>query len=611
MGGEIVNITKDEAKKAYSDYEDTMPSGIDDFQISRIEPLIYEIPPSSRVLDVGANSGEILKVLKESRNCIVSGIDLSEVAVAKAREKDVDVQVGDAENLPYEDHTFDVVLMLETLNHIHDPQKALQEAKRVLKPDGILLGSVPHKNLERYIWEDTRPHHPYFDVDSLGVLLDSVFKHSHLWPLKGAQFSVKFASTFLSGEPAEILFKCGSTGDDHKWWELMRKKVVLRVWFGPTQGEGDVYYRMRGFADKMRDHGVEAGYENFDYTNSDTQSMWQNRCRNKIVLNQLDAILKVADISIWQGVSHPDALAFLRCAKDVIKKPMVTDIDDWLLDVPQYNIASGPYKSNSPYEWYILQQLKLSDAVITSTEWLTAQLSQLTELHDKPFYVIKNSIDFAIWDKLQEPVIKKPEGVIRIGYSGCGNHGGDMYLIREPLKAILYEFPNVEFIWAVPMKDPHDPEKEVIIDHPRARCVNQWYTIKEFPQILKNWDLDIGIAPLVDNNFNRAKSNLRWLEYGALKLPCVSSAVEPFRKSILQNEDGRLCRGSAEWYQTLKELILSESERKRLGEAAYRRVKRDFNMEDVAVHYIEVLKEIKRHDAIRPRGRDIAVIERS
>lgn len=603
--------TKEEFAQAYATYPDTMTEGIEEFVLSkRIEHLVYEVPFGARVLDIGCNSGEVMKLLQEKRMCHVQGIDLSEVAIAKAKEKALDVQVGDAEHLSFSDHSFDVVLLLEALMHMHDPLKALQEIKRVLKPSGILLGSTPHRNLEKYVWEEKAPHHPYYETKELGELLDQVFKFSHLWELKGAQFSVQFANTFMAAAPAEILFKCGSTGEDHKWWQLMRQKKTLRVWFGATQFEGDVYYRMRGFADKMREQGVEAAYENFDYKNTDEQRMWQNRCRNGIVLSQLDAILKVADLSVWQIVCHPDALAFLRCAKDVIGKPMVTEIDDWLLDVPQYNIASGPFKTNSPNEWYALQQLKLSDAIVTSTVFLSEKIASVPDLQGKRVYVIPNSIDFAIWDHLKEIPFKKKEGIVRIGYSGCGNHGGDLYMIKPALLAILDNFPNVEFVYAVPMKDPHAPHQDFHITHERARCINEWYTMEQFPQMLKNWDLDIGIAPLVDNNFNRAKSNLRWLEYSALRLPCVASAVEPFRRTMLAGQDGLLCRGSKEWYEALKHLIVNSQDRARLGDHAYARVKRNFNMDQVALRYIQVLEEIKREckPALR---RDREIVQRS
>lgn len=626
-----MNETKEQFQEAYKDYRDTVPEGLDERHAGRIEPLIYEIPGGSTVLDIGANSGEIMKLVEERRQCHVFGVDVSEVAIAKAKEKGIEIFKADAENLPFQDNHFDVVLLMETLNHVHDPLAALQEARRVLKPDGILLGSVPHRNLEKYLWEEAKPHHPYHTLESLGELLDKVFKYTHLWPLKGAMLSVKFASTFLAGDTAEILFKCGSSCDDHRWWSLMAEKDVLRAWFGPTQAEGTAYYRMLGFAAKMRERGIESAYEEVHYSNTDDHARWQNRCRNRIVLDQLDAILKVADVSVWQAVMTSDALALLKCWRDMAKcvgcgrfrpapqgilrceckatsfyrKPIITEIDDWLLEVPHYNIASGPFKPNSKYEWLVIEQLKLSDAIITSTEFLLESLRKVPDLTQKAFHVIPNSLDFSIWDKLQEPPIKKPDGIVRIGYTGCGNHGGDLHMIREAILTILNEFPNVEFIYAVHMKDPHDPSQDFDIIHPRARCLNEWYTIKQYPQALRNWDLDIGIAPLLDNNFNRAKSNLRWLEYSAVKVPTIASAVEPFKKSILNNEDGILCRGLSQWYAALKELVQSKEQRLRLGEAAYRRVKRDFNMDSTTDRYVRILEELKRHAKIPARSRSL------
>lgn len=51
---------------------------------------------------------------------------------------DVDV-VGDAHNLPFDDETFEVILCTEVLEHLHTPERAVQEMHRVLKPGGIVI----------------------------------------------------------------------------------------------------------------------------------------------------------------------------------------------------------------------------------------------------------------------------------------------------------------------------------------------------------------------------------------------------------------------------------------------------------------------------------------
>jgi hypothetical protein len=61
---------------------------------------------------------------------------------------------------------------------------------------------------------------------------------------------------------------------------------------------------------------------------------------------------------------------------------------------------------------------------------------------------------------------------------------------------------------------------------------------------------DLGIAPLVDNAFNRLKSDIKVLEYTAMGLPVVASSVEPYSDA----DQAILCNPS-EWYPTLRTLI--------------------------------------------------------
>ena len=66
------------------------------------------------------------------------------MAAAARRDSAANVVTGDAGALPFEDGTFDRVLMSEVLEHLHDDRRALREALRVLRPGGVLAVSVPH-----------------------------------------------------------------------------------------------------------------------------------------------------------------------------------------------------------------------------------------------------------------------------------------------------------------------------------------------------------------------------------------------------------------------------------------------------------------------------------
>lgn len=592
--------TEEEHKKVYESYPETFKGGLEanPFYMSRVAPIYYEIPDGCRVLDIGCNNGEFMNLLKTKKKCKVWGVDLSSVALEEARTRGLNVEQASAEKLPFKDRSFDVVVLMEVIAHVLNPDKALQEARRVLRKGGFLLGSTPHKNLEDYMWEDKRLHRRYYTQWELLADLRESFSKNYLKTLKGGQFSLGLSESFIAKEDAEILFKSG--GDDTlDWEEALKDKSILRAWFGPTQGPGDVYYRMRGFIDKMRSDKVEIGYEPYSVDGDDEPGAWQQKVRQSkdfpgrpvstISLHHLEQCLKAADLSIWQITPYKDVLAVLRCAKDILKKPMITELDDWLFDLPSYNIASNPYSPNSECEWVAYEQMKHSDAFIVSTEFIKKMCNEM--FPHIPAYIVRNAIDFNVWDKLDPvplPRLGKEDGKIRIGYTGCANHDEDIKIVKEPLLALLEEYPNLEFIYP-----SHGLDSWREITHPRVLKWNTWVNIEKYPHHIAGWKMDIGIAPLRDNTFNRAKSNLRWLEYSALKVPTIASPVEPFKR-LTEGKTGFLADSKKDWYEKLKMLIENKDLRLTVGEKAYQEVKKNFNMDKVAREYISVLKEIKR-----------------
>ncbi|MHC1635416.1 MAG: class I SAM-dependent methyltransferase [Candidatus Methanospirareceae archaeon] len=95
-----------------------------------------------KILDIGCGEGYVSSVLVEDNE--VYGLEISEVAVEKAREKGIKALFSNLEHIPFPDKSFDVVLALDILEHLFDPIFVLREANRVLKDDGILLISIPN-----------------------------------------------------------------------------------------------------------------------------------------------------------------------------------------------------------------------------------------------------------------------------------------------------------------------------------------------------------------------------------------------------------------------------------------------------------------------------------
>ena len=96
--------------------------------------LIAElVPPGSRVLDLGCGNGELLAFLQTQRRCSGYGIEIDDENVLACARRGVNViQLNLEEGLAmFEDQSFDVVLQLDTLQHLRNTERMLQETARV------------------------------------------------------------------------------------------------------------------------------------------------------------------------------------------------------------------------------------------------------------------------------------------------------------------------------------------------------------------------------------------------------------------------------------------------------------------------------------------------
>lgn len=101
------------------------------------------VEPGTRLLDIGCGAAGALAMARQS-GAQVAGLDASERLVAIARERlpGARVELGEMEELPFEDGIFDVVTAINSLQFAGDPIRALSEARRVLRPGGTMLAVV-------------------------------------------------------------------------------------------------------------------------------------------------------------------------------------------------------------------------------------------------------------------------------------------------------------------------------------------------------------------------------------------------------------------------------------------------------------------------------------
>jgi methionine biosynthesis protein MetW len=111
-----------------------------------LEVIAQLVPPGSRVLDLGCGDGALLAHLRDTRGCRGFGVEIDDAQVAACIRRDVKVlQLNLEEGLKlFDDASFDVVLQLETLQHLRNAETMLRETARVGRTGIVSFPNFAH-----------------------------------------------------------------------------------------------------------------------------------------------------------------------------------------------------------------------------------------------------------------------------------------------------------------------------------------------------------------------------------------------------------------------------------------------------------------------------------
>jgi SAM-dependent methyltransferase len=134
------------------------------------------LPAGARILDAGCGSGRNMVDL--ARHGTVTGIELSPTSVALARERDRgEVIEGSVLDMPFDEGAFDLSVSLDVIEHLQDDVGALRELRRVTKPGGALLVTVP---AYQWLWsghDEINHHHRRYNRRTLLAAAQSAGWH--------------------------------------------------------------------------------------------------------------------------------------------------------------------------------------------------------------------------------------------------------------------------------------------------------------------------------------------------------------------------------------------------------------------------------------------------
>lgn len=239
-----------------------------------------------------------------------------------------------------------------------------------------------------------------------------------------------------------------------------------------------------------------------------------------------------AEIVIFQRAGFPQDLDLLHKLLSLGKK-IIYETDDNLLNLPP---------SNPHYKHYSDEIKSAVRTFISKSHAVTVTTTPLKEalisLHENIF-VIPNSLDFRI-------IPPRPHNNMKlvVGYQGGYEHEYEMHLISRLVKVLTSkEFRDKVLLKVFGFK----------LDGGAYHI--GYFPFEHFYKALSLADFDIGLAPALKNNFNDCKSNLKWLEYSALKTATVASEIFPYSTSIEPGVTGFLARSKQDWVDIVVTLV--------------------------------------------------------
>ncbi len=331
---------------------------------------------------------------------------------------------------------------------------------------------------------------------------------------------------------------------------------------------------------------------------------WQVRCLLPLIYNGwkgnyvgLEEKLKPVQL-VEQEMAHADIIVFHRADTAwhhrvgmllrQMGKKIVFDNDDTMnLDIsdPFYGLDEKGFKQNKKKLNNVINNFALNaDLVTCSTEFLAEEYRKI----NPNVTVLPNYIDPNDW----ETPLRNESGYIRVGIVGSTAYHGDFDRIQDVLRKLDAD-PKIQLVLMGLMKPSADNPKIAEV-HKKELAFwlslknlewTEWVKMTEYFESLNNLRLDIMLIPRRESYFNKAKSNLKFLEASMLEIPVIASSFPnaPYERDI-DGRNGILIKDDKDWLEAIYGLANDKEKRRRMGKEANKYVIKNFNINN---HYQE------------------------
>jgi processive 1,2-diacylglycerol beta-glucosyltransferase len=291
---------------------------------------------------------------------------------------------------------------------------------------------------------------------------------------------------------------------------------------------------------------------------------------------QADAVLIQRDFPRFRA-----AYAQIRSMTRQAGIPIIFDLDDLLLAMPPDHSNRSDYLV---VLFPILQAILEADALTTTTPALAAYLRPL----NPNTFVLPNYLVGDLWPAPVLQSLDSKDSRLVIGYMGGETHCLDIEGILPAIQRIISRYKD-RILFKFWGGAPPQP----LLDAPGVEWTpvnNDHYA--DFIQFFARQRVDIWIAPLRDNLFNRCKSQIKFLEYSYNAIPGVYSRLEAYTTIVEDGVNGLLAGSLDEWEAQLAKLIESSELRQKLGHAAQTTVQDHWMLDPHAQDWVQAYQQV-------------------
>lgn len=293
---------------------------------------------------------------------------------------------------------------------------------------------------------------------------------------------------------------------------------------------------------------------------------------------------KYADIVVFH---RPETLGKLELAWNLKKlgKKIVFDNDDTYKDhtVVKLNeyfdkerTERGLAAVNKAADAFAIE----SDLVTTTTEWLAAEYRKL----NKNVVVLPNCVDPFYFE---EP-LRNETDIVRIGITGSITSSTDLDVAAPIIRHYQHD-PRVRIVFfGLQANRKENPKLEKMYRDEYAFLDSvdvEWHgavNADVYYDKVNSLKLDLMIIPRADNYFNRAKSNLKFLEASMFDIPCIAQGFADKKSPYQVNPEDQkhmvIVEDNSKWIEEIEKLIADKGERIQMGKDAHKYVLENYDI---------------------------------